>query len=61
MSEKKPDLVIVKTSELGGYSDKNRTLFFNWLNSGFSKYSSNQNIQSEKFRSDDIQTWIKVN
>ena len=61
MSEEKPDLVIVKTSELGGYSDKNRTLFVDWLNSGFSKYSSNESIQSEKFRSDDIQTWIRVN
>ena len=61
MSEKKPDLVVLKMSDLVGYSDKNRKLFVDWLNSGFSKFSSNEDIQSEKFRSDDIQTWVKAN
>jgi hypothetical protein len=61
MSENKPDLVVLKMSDLVGYSDKNRKLFVDWLNSGFSKFSSNEDIQSEKFRSDDIQTWVKVN
>jgi hypothetical protein len=61
MSEKKPDLVVVKMSDLAGYSDKNRALFIGWLNSNFSKFSSNEDIQSEKFRSDNIQTWIRIN
>ena len=61
MSEKKPDLVVLKMSDLVGYSDKNRKLFVDWLNSGFSKFSSNEDIHSEKFRSDDIQTWVKAN
>ena len=61
MSQKKPDLIVVKMSDLVGYSDRNRALFVDWLNSGFSMYSSNEDIQSEKFRSDSIQTWVRVN
>jgi len=59
MSERKPDLVVVKMSDLVGYSDKNRALFIDWLNLNFSKFSSNEDIQSEKFRSDNIQTWVR--
>jgi len=34
-------------------------LFIDWLNLNFSKFSSNEDIQSEKFRSDNIQTWVR--
>jgi hypothetical protein len=61
MSRKNADLIIVKMSDVSGFSDRNRSLFVDWLNANFSQYPAVQNFQSEKFRGDDIQAWVKVN
>lgn len=60
MKEKKPDLVIIKVSDIRAYSDENRALLTNWLKQNFREVSANEYIHSEKFRSKDIHTWARV-
>jgi hypothetical protein len=60
MSAAKPDLIVVKMSELRFYTDRNRALLMDWLNNKeFTKFSENTDIRNDAFRSDGIHTWIR--
>lgn len=59
LSRQKPDLVIVKLSDIRGYTRQNRALLSAWLNSQYSKVASNEGIASEKFRSKGIDAWVR--
>ena len=58
MTRTMPELVLVKVSDMSGYSSANRVAFYDWLNRAFTKLDSNKSAHSVKFRSDDIETWI---
>ena len=60
MSARNPDIVIIKTSELGKYSQSAREMLIDWANSRFSYVSANEAIHSEKFRSTDVHTWVRA-
>jgi hypothetical protein len=60
MSAKKPDVVIIKTSELSKYSESSRKMLMDWANSRFSYVAANDGLHSEKFRIDHIETWVRV-
>jgi hypothetical protein len=53
----KPNLVIAKMTEFDNYSDTNRRLVLDWLNSCFEKAQTHDNIRTEEFRSDQIVSW----
>jgi hypothetical protein len=61
MSAGKPSLVVVKISDLSGYTDANRQLFVEWLNRNFRHLSDNPGVSSPRFRSEKIETWISLN
>jgi hypothetical protein len=58
MANSKPELVIVKTSDMIGYSGADLAAFVDWLNRDFTRVDSNKIARSVKFRSDNIETWI---
>ena len=58
LSNYEPELLVVKQSDLVGYSNKNLNTFNKWLRIHFSLVSENQDIDSDKFRSRKIETWI---
>jgi hypothetical protein len=58
MASSKPELVIVKTSDMIGYSGADLAAFTDWLNRDFTRVDSNKIARSVKFRSDTIETWV---
>jgi hypothetical protein len=58
LSRTKPELVIVKTSDMIGYSSTSLAAFAAWLNRDFTKVDSGKFVPSVKFRSDNVETWV---
>ena len=59
LDQQKPDLVIVKMSDIKGYTPENKALLTAWLNAEFTKVAPNEAIASEKFRSEGIDAWVR--